>query len=174
MSSSEELETKGIRAMLILEIIGRPPEHLTKTLEELIKKIDEEKGSVVKAKTIKEPVLMKDQKDFYTSFAEIEVEVEEIANLAILMFKYMPAHIEILSPELIALTNNGWSDILSELTRRLHGYDEVARVLRLQNNQMQEKLKKLMDEKESGAKPATPPPKKVISAKKVGVKKKNT
>ena len=59
----------------------------------------------------------------------------------------MPAHIEIISPELIALTNNGWGDILSELTRRLHAYDEVARVLTFQNNQMQEKLRELMPEK---------------------------
>ena len=56
----------------------------------------------------------------------------------------MPAHIEVVSPELIALTNNGWGDILSELTRRLHAYDEVARVLRFENGQMQEKLKELM------------------------------
>ena len=143
-SYNKENETKGIQAMLIFEIIGRPAENLVKTLEEIIKKIDEEKGVEVKSKDIKEPTTMKDQKDFFTTFAEVEVEVEEILYLALLMFKYMPAHIEIVSPELIALTNNGWGEILSELTRRLHGYDEIARVLRFQNNQMQEKLKELM------------------------------
>jgi len=143
-SYNKEKETKGIQAMLIFEIIGRPAENLVKTLEEIIKKIDEEKGVEVKSKDIKEPTTMKDQKDFFTTFAEVEVEVEEILYLALLMFKYMPAHIEIVSPELIALTNNGWGEILSELTRRLHGYDEIARVLRFQNNQMQEKLKELM------------------------------
>jgi len=69
------------------------------------------------------------------------------------MFKYMPAHIEVISPELIALTNNGWGEILSELTRRLHGYDEVARVLRFQNAQMQEKLGKLMPEEKDEKEP---------------------
>ena len=145
-SYNKEDETKGIQAMLIFEIIGRPAENLVKTLEEIIKKIDEEKGVEVKSKDIKEPTTMKDQKDFFTTFAEVEVEVEEILYLALLMFKYMPAHIEIVSPELIALTNNGWGEILSELTRRLHGYDEIARVLKFQNNQMQEKLKELMPE----------------------------
>ena len=137
-------ETKGIQSTLIFEIIGRPPENIIKFLEDIIKQIDEEKGVEVKSKNIKEPVLIKDQKDFYTTFAEVDVEVEEILYLALLMFKYMPAHIEIISPELIALTKHGWSDILSELTRRLHAYDEVARVLRLQNAQMQKKLKELM------------------------------
>lgn len=138
--SLDKRETKGIKASFILEMIGRPPEHMVETLEKIIKEIDNEKGVSVKSKKINEPVLMKDQKDFYTTFAEIEVEVEEILNLAILMFKYMPAHIEIIEPELIALTNNGWSDILSELTRRLHGYDEVARVLKYQNMELQKKL----------------------------------
>ena len=152
MKSSKDMETKGIRAIMIFEIIGRPAENLIKTLEDIIKQIDEEKGVEVKTKEIKEPTEMKDQKDFFTTFAEVEVEVEEILYLALLMFKYMPAHIEVVSPELIALTNNGWGDILSELTRRLHGYDEIARVLRFENNQMQEKLGKLMPEKKEDEK----------------------
>lgn len=141
MSSTKDMETKSIRAMLIIEVVGRPPEHLTATLNEIIGKISEEKGVKVIDKKIKEPTLMKDQKDLYTSFAEVEVEVEEILYLSILMFKYMPAHVEVIYPELIALTNNGWTDILSELTRRLHGYDEVARVLQMEKNILEQKLK---------------------------------
>jgi hypothetical protein len=143
-SDKKSMETKGIRATLILEIIGKPPEHLVETLEGLIKKLDEEKGVNVKGKKINEPVLMKESKEYYTTFAEIDIEVESILYLAIIMFKYMPAHIEVVEPELIALTNNGWTDILSELTRRLHGYDEIARVMQIQNSKMQNKLKELL------------------------------
>ena len=138
-------ETKGINAILVFDVIGKPPEHLTETLNDIIKKIDEEKGVSVKGKKINEPVFMRDQKEFYTSFAEVEVEVEEILYLAMLMFKYMPAHVEIISPELITLTNNGWGEIFSELTRRLHGYDEVARVIQMEKNILEKKLKDLMD-----------------------------
>lgn len=144
--NKKNLETKGIHAVLILEIIGRPAEHLVKTLEDLIKQIDEEKGVAVLEKKIKEPVLLKDSKEFYTTFAEVHVEVEDILYLAVLMFKYMPAHVEVVEPELIALTNNGWTDILSELTRRLHGYDEIARILQMENKKLNEKLKELMPE----------------------------
>jgi len=139
-------ETKNIGVVMIIEVIGRPPEHLIETLNDLIKQIDEEKGVVVKEKKVNEPALMKDQKDFYTSFAEIEVEVEEILDLAMLMFKYMPAHIEIISPELIALTNNGWNDILNELTRRLHGYDEIARIIQTEKTILEKKLKEVINE----------------------------
>lgn len=146
--SLDERETRNIRAILIIEVIGKPPEHLTETLNNIIGKIDKEKGVDVKEKKLHEPVLMKDNKNFYTTFAEVEVEVEEILNLAILMFKYMPANIEILSPELIALTNNGWSDIFSELTRRLHGYDEVARIIQAEKNILEKKLREFLPEGE--------------------------
>ena len=145
---SLDKETKGIEAAIIIEVIGKPPEHLKETLENLIKKIDEEKGVKVKKKKINEPAEMKDNKGFYTSFAEIEVEVEEVLHLAVLMFKYMPAHIEILSPEIIKLSNNGWNDILNELTRRLHGYDEVARIIQIEKKILEKKLKEVLEKKE--------------------------
>ena len=141
-------ETKKVNAMIIIEVIGKPAEHLNKTLENLIKQINEEKGVIVKNKKINEPQLLKDQKEFYTNFAEVEVEVEEILFLAMLMFKYMPAHIEILSPENIILSNNGLNDILNELTRRLHGYDEVARVIQSEKAILEKKLRELMPKKE--------------------------
>ncbi|MEK6833650.1 MAG: hypothetical protein AABY32_06410 [Nanoarchaeota archaeon] len=168
--NKKSMETKGIRATIILEIIGKPPEHLVETLEELAKKIDEEKGVSVGGKKINEPVLMKDSKEFYTTFAEIDIEVEDILYLAIVMFKYMPAHVEVVEPELIALTNNGWTDILSELTRRLHGYDEIARVMQIQNSQLQKKLNELLPKKE--IKEESPKEEKVEKVKKEITKKK--
>jgi hypothetical protein len=138
-----EDKKKGIRSVIILEMIGKPKEYILEKLEELIKQMDEEKGVSVISKKINEPIVMENNKEFYTTFAEIELEVEDILYLSIIMFKYMPAHIEVLEPELIALTNNGWTDILSELTRRLHGYDEIARVMQLQAAQMQKKINEL-------------------------------
>jgi hypothetical protein len=137
-------ETKGIRATIMLEILGKPAEYLVETLNKLIKNIDEEKGVRVIEKKINEPILMKDSKEFYTTFAEVDVEVDDILYLTIIMFKYMPSHIEVIEPELIALTNNGWTDILSELTRRLHKYDEVARIVQIQNAQMKKKLDEVL------------------------------
>ena len=142
-SKNKEIETKGIQVMLILEMIGRPAEHIIASMNEVINEMGKEKGIKILSKDVHEPLELKENKEFFSTFAEVEIEAEEIANLAILMFKYMPAHIEIIQPELIALTNTGWSDILSELTRRLHGYDEVARVLQYQNAELQDKINKL-------------------------------
>jgi len=141
MSSDENIE--NIRAVLILDIIGRPPQYLVESLEKITEEMGKEKGVKVVSKEIKEPVAMKENKEFYTTFGEIEVEVEDILYLAILMFKYMPAHIEVISPETISLSNNGWGEILSELTRRLHSYDEVSRILQIEKQELLKKIHEL-------------------------------
>ncbi|MFH1787177.1 MAG: hypothetical protein ABH811_00060 [archaeon] len=130
--------------MMIIEVLGKPPEHLVETLENMIKEISEEKGVEIKEKKIKEPTELEKNPGFYTSFAEIEIEVEEILHLVKLMFKYMPAHIDILFPETISLGNDGLNDILNEITRRLHGYDEVARIIQAEKNILEKKLRELM------------------------------
>ena len=160
MSSHEE--TKGIRAIMIVEVIGKPPKHLTETLNNMIKAIDEEKGVSVQTKKLHEPTLLKDQKKFYTAYAEIEVEIDEIMVLTMLLFKYMTAHVEVISPELIALTNNGWNEILNELTRRLHGYDEIARILQAEKGILEQKLREVLEnsKKEPKKKPKKKPAKK--------------
>jgi len=150
------LNTKApvsVRAVMIIEVIGRPPEHLTETLNKIIEGIDKEKGVVVIRKRVNEPQPMKDNQEFYTNFVEVEVEVEEILYLVMLMFKYMPAHIEIISPEVIAITNNGLNEVINELARRLHGYDEIARILEVEKNLLEKKLREVLNQKEKGTSP---------------------
>ncbi len=143
MSSDEENKLKVI---FILDVIGKPPEHLVKALNRVIEEIDKEKGAVVKSKNIKKPTSLKDSPNFYTTFAEVDIEFENIEFLMISAFKYMPAHIEISEPELIGLSNNGLNDILNELVRRLHGYDEIARAMQLENKKLREKIMQVTGE----------------------------
>ncbi len=164
--SSDDDEKQKISATIMLEIIGKPPKHLVESLERIIKQMDEEKGVVVLKKDIKEPVPMKKktnivkkdsdekavQHDLYTTFAEIDVELEEIFNLVLIMFKYMPAHIEIVSPEAIILTNSGWNGMVNEFMRRLHNYNEVTRVLQIEKEILERKLKGLMQNSKKGEK----------------------
>jgi hypothetical protein len=160
---------KKIRAVLILEILGRPPEFLTETLEKIMKDMEGEKGVSVLNKKINPPVLMKNQKDFYTSFAEVEVETESLTNLTILIFKYMPAHVELISPQNINLKNSDFEEILNEITRRLHGYEEVARILQNEKIILENKLKEISEkniQKESSEKDKTSSKKSEIKNKK--------
>jgi len=139
MSGKDEEEK--IVGIFIIEVMGRPKKHLVKTLEDLSRQIGEEKGVKIIQKKINEPTGVKDQKNLFTSFAEVEIEVDEVLILASLMFKYMPSHIEIVEPENIRITNNSFGELLSELTRRLHKYEELVKVMQFQM-QKAEKEKK--------------------------------
>lgn len=139
----DEEDKQKIRVAAIFDVIGKPPEHLVSTLEQLGAQISNESGITVISKSVKEPVLMKDSKEFYTTFMDMELEVEEILYLVILLFKYMPAHIEVIEPETLVLSNYGWNDILNELARRLHGFDEIARILQAENNELRRRLSEL-------------------------------
>jgi len=101
----------------------------------------------------------------YSTFAEVELEVASSLHLAALMFKYMPAHIEIVTPETVALTNNELGEIFNEVGRRLHGYDEVARILQLERATIEKKLREILD-KHKEKQPKKKPSKKAAKKKK--------
>ena len=144
MSSDEK-----ILAMIMLEILGRPPEHIVETFKELIKKISEEKGVTLKSERVNEPKKIKEDENLYTSFAELELEVDSIQILVNLVFMYMPSYVEIINPDKLILTNNSVNEILNETTRRLHAYDEVARVIQTERTILEKKLKDILKKEKS-------------------------
>ncbi len=142
------MEKKKIEMVMILEIIGFPKEHLISSLKDMINLLRIEESVKITDEKISEPTLVKDQKQFYTSFAEVNLEVEDMMHLVMLLFKYMPSNIEIITPEQISLSNSDWSEILSEMTRQLHKYDEIARVLELQKKELGKRIVELTKKSE--------------------------
>lgn len=139
MSSDEKM-----LVMMMLEILGRPPEHIVETFKELIKKIGDEKGVTLKSERVNEPKQIKEEENLYTSFVELELEIDSIQILMNLIFMYMPSYVEIINPDKLTLTNNSVNEILNETTRRLHAYDEVARVIQTERTILENKLKEIL------------------------------
>lgn len=125
----------------MLEILGRPPEHIQETLEGIINKIDAEKSISVINKKIKEPKLIEGKDNLYTAFAEVDLEVEYVMNILFIVFKYMPSYVEITEPEKLYLKNSELNETFNELTRRLHSYDETARILQMEKKILEDRLK---------------------------------
>ncbi len=140
-------EEKPIHMAIILEVMGRPPEHLIASLEELIKGLSQEKDIKVLDKKIHPPKELEKQKGFYTTFAEVELKVETFTSLIVVSMKYMPAHIEIISPEKVTVSNNLLSEYFSELQKRIHTYDEVVRLLQNEKAILEKKLKDVLEKK---------------------------
>ena len=136
-----------MRVQLILEVLGKPKEYVYEVLEKLKEKIGEENGVTISTCSIGEPKEIKDANDFYTGFLDIEIEVEKLDVLFGMCFKYMPSHIDLIYPENISLSNSQLNELLNFLTTKLHGYDEVARVLQIQNEKLEKEIRDLRDKK---------------------------
>ena len=167
--------SEKIIASFIIEILGRPPEHLSKTLGELIDKLGSEKGLKIIDKTLHEPKKFemkqneesekeeseKDKgikekikkmdgivvtNDIFTTFAEVEAEFDSLEHLLFITFNYMPSNIEIISPENFLFKNSDFSGILTGIVLRLHRYDEIAKKLTVDKKLLEEKLIEVLDE----------------------------
>ncbi len=141
----EEESSKKIHSAIIIEVMGTPKEYIVETLEGIIKNIKEEKNLSILDSKIHEPVEVKDQKGIYSTFSEIEIQTKDLFDLTLLMFKYMPSHVEIISPENLKVENNFMNNLLNEIVRRLHGYDNLARIFEFEKSKLLEEIKKLKE-----------------------------
>ena len=125
---------------LVLEMLGRPPEHIKEAINTLVVRLGSEKGVKITEKKIHEPAPVQDAKDLYTAFAEITAELDSITNYFGILFAYMPAHIEIVSPENLSLKNVELNELGNKLLARLHDYDAITKTTLSEKNFLVKKL----------------------------------
>jgi hypothetical protein len=142
-----------IKANIIFEIMGRPAEFLVESLNEIIGKISDEKGTKIIKQKVHDTQELADKKGIYSTFAELEVDFDNQDSLFITLFNYMPANVEVIEPSEWKFKINEFNIFVNELLRKLHQYDSLAKAFILEKNNMQsyireleEKLKNLSNE----------------------------
>lgn len=157
-----------IHASLILEILGRPRENVTSALNTILEKMEKEKGVNVLNKKAHEPKPV-EKTDLFTSFAEVDVELDSIMSYILLVFSYMPANIEITNPEKLTLNNGELNEIGNALVQRLHHYDAVTKNTLAERDMYAKKLREIaphLFKKSENQKGEEKPEKKKKSSKK--------
>lgn len=132
-----------IKATLVLEILGKPAEHIKSALVSLIEKLGAEQGVAVIEKTIHEPSLVKDSKEIFTAFAEVSVEFNALENYFGILFAYMPSHVEITSPLNFSISNTDFNELGNKLLARLHDYDAITKKFVYERNFLLNKLREV-------------------------------
>lgn len=134
-----------IQVNLIFEILGRPPEHIKEALNTLVVKMGSEKGVKILSKQYHEPKKVEDPKahDLYTAFAEVTAELDTLANYFQIIFQYMPANMEIVSPESITLNNFELNELANALLQRLHNYDALTKNVVFERDMFARKLQEV-------------------------------
>jgi len=180
-----------VRAIMIVEMAGRPAEHLSAALEKHIGVLNEVTDIEVHSIKLSKPneIEMKTENvgdKMWTAFAEADFECKSFSRLSDTMFDFMPSSVEVIEPSKVTLDMNEATSLLNNISGRMHRYDELANIagtrLQQMTAQLQGAQKVLMDKdaeiaklekKKSIAKKAAPkkPTKKVSkSSKKVSKK----
>lgn len=128
---------------IVIEILGRPKEHIKEALQSLVLRLGEEKGIKILDKTIHEPIPVKDTKDLFTTFAEVSLSLDSITNYFGVLFGYMPSHIELVNPEKLSLTNFDLNELGNKLVQRLHDYDAITKNVLVEKDMLLKKLQEV-------------------------------
>ncbi len=114
----DKIETRAI-----IEMLGAPKEHIINTLKEYIAKLQQE-NKKIKHIEYAEPI---EQGKFFSTFAEIEIDFNDMDELLAFCFDSMPSSIEILSPEKLNFDANILTGFLNDLLAKIHQADALIK-----------------------------------------------
>ena len=130
-----EIEKQGahahIRCRAIIEVMGKPKEHVESAIKEYIEHIKKDAELVVLNEDYSE---IKEQGKLFSKFVELELVIKGTEKLISFCFEYMPSSLEVLKPESLSLANSELSSFLNDLQARLHNVDMIIKQLKAEND----------------------------------------
>ena len=125
-----DLKEGHIRYRTIIEILGKPKDHIEKTIKEYVDQIKEDNSFIILSEHYSDAV----EKDaLFSIFAELEMIAKGIHPLVGFCFDYMPSSIEIIKPEQFLVHNNSMAGFLNDLQARLHKVDMIVKQMTNEN-----------------------------------------
>ena len=122
---------------MIIEMMGRPAAHLTEAIEKHVGVLNDVEDMEVHSIKVSEPKKLvrgegekevAKENEMFTAFAEAEFEIPDLSRLSQTVFDFMPSSIEIIEPSRVNLEATEATDLLNNLSGRLHRYDEIAKI----------------------------------------------
>ncbi len=117
----------------VVEVLGKPKEHVEKSIRAYLKKLGEDKNYVLLRQELAESRQQPGQ-ELWAVFAEVEVKTASLDKISHFCFEYMPSLIEIIKPKELVFKDNEVSLFLNDLQSKLHQVDMVAKQLKLEND----------------------------------------
>ena len=132
---------------MIVEMAGRPAGHLTESLEKhigVLRDVDDVEVHEIKVSEPREipskvegqESEVREEEKMFTTFAEADFEVPSFARLSETMFDFMPSSVEVVEPSKVSLEATEATDLLNNISGRMHRYDEIAKIAGARLQQM--------------------------------------
>jgi len=131
-------ENLHIRCKVIIEILGKPKEHVENSSRMYVDKIKIDPELIL----LKEDFAKAEEKEgLWSTFVELEMVVKGVRKLIAFCFDYMPSSVQILKPDEFSMSRSFIEDFANDLQARLHQVDMVVKQQKNEN----EFLKKNMN-----------------------------
>ena len=122
--------TYGFHA--IIEVLGKPEQHVQNMINNMMKKLQEDERFQVNKKEV--ATTQKQEKvELWSTFAEVDIECQNVQNITEFCFDYMPSSIQIYKPQTIELPQKEFTDYLNDLQAKLHQVDMVAKQMKMKH-----------------------------------------
>ncbi|MAG73472.1 hypothetical protein CL620_04095 [archaeon] len=127
----------------LIEVIGKPKEHVETALKGYLEKIGADERYTVLKKELADIKKQDGEQELWAIFAELEVEAREIPHIVSFCFDYMPSIIEVISPKSLVFDDVTTSHFLNDLQTRLHQIDMLTKQMRMENDALKHNTKAL-------------------------------
>lgn len=147
----QKLEQGWIHFRTVIEILGKPKEHVEKTIKIYIEKIKKEKDLIIIEEHLAE--IKKQEtgaqekgllKELWSTFAELEILAKNPLTITYFCFDYMPSSIEIIEPQNLTFTASEASGFFNDLQARLHQLDMIAKQMKSQTLHLHQNIHNLL------------------------------
>lgn len=123
-----------------IEVLGYPEDHVKQTIEKVVEKLKNEEGIKVIKNEIQKTEKIKE--NFFASFAETEMKINDFSKLLGFCYDYLPSSLEILDADKITMPIREFSMGINEMVAKLHHYNIVVNNLSNKVNELKKGLSK--------------------------------
>lgn len=135
--------SKRILFRAVVEVLGKPKEHVDSTLKGYLKKLKENSRYEIVQEDLAE-LKQHEESELWMAFAELEIKAAGVAEIIDFCFDYMPSLIEIIEPEELRLDSLTTSSFLNDMQAKLHGVDMIAKQMKMENQLINQSLARLL------------------------------
>jgi hypothetical protein len=122
MNNSEKLEKGQVHFRTIIEVVGRPKEHVKDTAQNYVEKIKKDEKFNIEKTEFAEIKRIEEEKEeeLWSTFIDVELWAKNLPSVVDFCFDYMPSSVEIIQPKELHLKEREVSGLLNDLQANLH------------------------------------------------------
>ncbi len=140
----EKIDEGYIQANVMFEVVGKPKAHIEGAITRYMKKLREEEDVIILNEDIDVAEELEGEKDMWTIIAEVELLAKGLEKLTWISYNFMPASIEIMSPDKLTFKAQNLTNWLNDGLAKNHEVAIVSQRIGQQNKLMVQNINVLL------------------------------